>query len=312
MSVQSADTIREAVSAAYGARAREVAAGTAVSCCDPTCCNDGEAGAGGLNPPDSTSATGSRAAGVRSAYYAPNDTETLPESVVSYGCGNPIAIAGLRAGESVLDLGSGAGLDCFLAAQQVGAQGHVIGLDMTDDMLTLAKQNKAKLGVTNVEFKKGTIEAIPLPDASVNVIISNCVINLSPDKDAVFREAFRVLTPGGRVHVSDVVLLHELSAAEQADLDLWAGCISGALQRDDYIARLRAAGFTDVEVQIAPTGEEAAAKPYRSALINARRPGGTEAGRAWAKPGLEVIELLAPAGLATAACCATDDGVCEI
>ena len=177
---------------------------------------------------------------------------------------------------------------------------------MTDDMLALAEQNREKLGVANVEFRKGTMEAIPLPDASVDVIISNCVINLSPDKDAVFREAFRVLRPGGRVHVSDVVLLHALPAAEQDDLDLWAGCVSGALLRDDYAARLRAAGFADVSIDVADESEEGA--PWRSALIQARRPGGADAGKPWLTPAAERIELLAPAGLATASCCGADAG----
>ncbi|MGI8552380.1 MAG: arsenite methyltransferase [Dehalococcoidia bacterium] len=258
MTERTADTIRQAVSAAYGARAREVAAGNSASCCADDCCSD------------------SRAAGVKEQFYAAEETGSLPASVVSYGCGNPIALAGLHPGEIVLDLGSGAGLDCFLAAQRVGETGLVIGLDMTDDMLSLAEANKAKLGLTNVEFREGVMEAMPLSDRSVDVIISNCVINLSPDKDAVFREALRVLRPGGRLHVSDVVLLGELSAAEQTDLDLWAGCASGALPKDDYAARLRAAGFEQVAIQVQETEVNdagGAAKPWRNALIHARRPG---------------------------------------
>jgi arsenite methyltransferase len=222
--------------------------------------------------------------------------------VVSYGCGNPVAIAGLQAGEVVLDLGSGAGLDCFLAAERVGPQGRVTGLDMTEEMLALADQNKAKLGAANVEFRKGVMEAMPLPDGAVDVIISNCVINLSPDKDAVFGEAFRVLRPGGRLHVSDVVLLHELSATEQEDLTLWAGCVSGALERHDYARRLAAAGFVDVSVEPQQGGEESTTdKAWCSAAITAYKPGGQR------KPlpvrSRERIELIAPAGLDGAACC---------
>jgi SAM-dependent methyltransferase len=285
---RTADEIRAAVSAAYGARAKEVAEGAATGCCDDTCCSDAE----------------HRAAGVRSAYYSDAETADLPETVVSYGCGNPTAIAGLQPGEVVLDLGSGAGLDCFLAARQVGSEGHVIGLDMTDEMLALAEQNKAKLGTSNVEFRKGLMEAMPVADASVDVIISNCVINLSPDKDAVFRESFRVLRPGGRMHVSDVVLLRELSLEEQANLNLWAGCISGALHKDDYADRLRAAGFEEVDIQLTEEADaEQTARPWRSALITARRPGGAQTSKPWLAPGTEQISLLAPAGLETAPCC---------
>ncbi len=279
----SADDIREAVRAAYGARASQVAAAQAASCC-------GEGTA-----PD-----------LRAQLYGA-ETGDLPETVVSYGCGNPTAIAGLRPGEVVLDLGSGAGLDCFLAARQVGPTGRVIGLDMTDEMLALAEQNRAKLGLTNVKFKKGVMEAIPLPDGAVDVIISNCVINLSPDKDAVFRDAFRVLRPGGRLHVSDVVLLRPLSPAEQEDLNLWAGCVSGALAQEDYATRLRAAGFVDVTVQLQEARAEEAERPWRSALITARRPGGVETDTPWPEA-TEHIELMAPPGLATTACCPSEAG----
>jgi arsenite methyltransferase len=288
MTNRTADEIRSAVSAAYGARARAVAGGTEAGCCGGDSCGTG----------------------LRDQLYTATETADLPETVVSYGCGNPTAIAGLRPGEVVLDLGSGAGLDCFLAARQVGPEGRVIGLDMTDDMLALAEQNRAKLGITNVEFKRGVMEAMPLPDATVDVIISNCVINLSPDKDAVFREAFRVLRPGGRLHVSDVVLLHDLSPAEQEDLNLWAGCVSGALSRDDYTARLTAAGFVDVEIEVAAVAGEEPAKPWCSALINARRPGGTDTGKPWLSVGAERIDLMAAPGLETAACCGTDGRTC--
>jgi arsenite methyltransferase len=291
MSQRTAEQIRAAVSAAYGARAREVAAGNAgADCCDDDCC------------------TNARAGGVKDQFYAGNETKALPDSVVSYGCGNPIALAGLHRGEVVLDLGSGAGLDCFLAGERVGPSGRVIGLDMTDDMLALAEQNKAKVGAGNVEFRKGVMEAIPLPDASVDVIISNCVINLSPDKDAVFREVFRVLRPGGRFHVSDVVLLGELSAAQQEDLNLWAGCASGALEGDDYAARLAATGLDRVEiaVQQSDAQDEAEQTPWRSALITARRPGG--AGIEPLPWHGEQIELVAPVDLATGACCGGPSG----
>jgi SAM-dependent methyltransferase len=167
---------------------------------------------------------------------------------VSLGCGNPAAIGELQPGEVVLDLGSGGGIDCFLAARQVGPQGRVIGLDMTPEMIKLARRNAREVGATNVDFRYGEMEEIPLPDASVDVIISNCVINLSPDKDAVFREAYRVLRPGGRISVSDIVLDGELPAGIRERLDAWAACVAGALQEADYLAKIGAAGFERVEV----------------------------------------------------------------
>ena len=163
----------------------------------------------------------------------------------SAGCGNPTALAGLRLGERVLDLGSGGGIDCFLASQQVGPEGHVTGLDMTDDMLTLARANQAKLGIDNVEFVKGEMENMPLPDASMDVVISNCVVCLSPDKDAVFQEAFRVLAAGGRVHISDMLSITEEGPA-RTDPEAWASCIAGAENRDVYLGRLERAGFVDI------------------------------------------------------------------
>ena len=167
----------------------------------------------------------------------------------SLGCGNPTALLALEPGQTVLDLGSGGGIDVLLSARRVGPTGKVYGLDMTDEMLALARENQRKAGATNVEFLKGTIEAIPLPDNSVDVIISNCVINLSTDKDAVLREAFRVLKPGGRFAVSDVVVRGEVPADIRRSMELWVGCIAGALEESDYAARLRAAGFQDVEVE---------------------------------------------------------------
>ena len=275
---EQADEIRAAVRAAYGARATAVASS------------------------EGSGATG----GVATVFYS--DIEALPDTVVSYGCGNPVAIAGLQAGETVLDLGSGAGLDCFLSAQQVGPTGSVIGLDMTDEMIALAERNRAKLAVGNVEFRKGVIEEIPLADTSVDVIISNCVINLSPDKDAVLRESFRVLKPGGRFQVSDVVLRREITSEERADLDLWSGCKSGALLISDYEARLERAGFEDVAVVTAAVEAGTDGAAWVSALINARRPGG--AVKPWQLKGANLIEFLAPAGLDTADCCGIDGDCC--
>src|ERR1700750_33059 len=167
----------------------------------------------------------------------------------SLGCGNPTALASRRAGQTVLDLGSGGGIDVLLSAKRVGPTGKAYGLDMTDEMLALARENQRKAGVTNVEFLKGTIESIPLPANSVDVIISNCVINLSSDKDAVLREAFRVLKPGGRFAVSDVVVRGDVPADLRRNMELWVGCIAGALEERDYVARLTAAGFADVDVE---------------------------------------------------------------
>jgi arsenite methyltransferase len=182
--------------------------------------------------------------------YNASDLDNLPESVTdaSLGCGNPTAIAELKPGEVVLDLGSGGGIDCFLASKQVGPSGRVIGLDMTPKMIDLARRNAKKMGVTNVEFQYGYMEDIPLPDSSVDSIISNCVINLSPDKDAVFHEAIRVLKPGGRLNVSDIVLHGELPQGLLEKAEAWAGCISGALQEDDYLEKMKQAGFSDIRV----------------------------------------------------------------
>jgi arsenite methyltransferase len=183
--------------------------------------------------------------------YSDTETSGLPADAVaaSLGCGNPTALLALEPGQTVLDLGSGGGIDVLLSARRVGPTGKAYGLDMTDEMLALARENQRKAGTVNVEFLKGTIEAIPLPDGSVDVIISNCVINLSSDKDAVLREAFRVLKPGGRFAVSDVVVRGEVPEAIRRSMELWVGCIAGALEEGEYAAKLRAAGFTDVEVE---------------------------------------------------------------
>jgi len=183
--------------------------------------------------------------------YSDAETAGLPADAVagSLGCGNPTALLQLEPGQTVLDLGSGGGIDVLLSAMRVGPTGRVYGLDMTDEMIALAHKNQEKAGATNVEFLKGTIEAMPLPDHFVDVIISNCVINLSADKDAVFREAFRVLKPGGRFAVSDVIVRGEVPLEVRRSLELWVGCVAGALQDTEYASKLQRAGFTDVDVE---------------------------------------------------------------
>ncbi|MCY4575436.1 MAG: arsenite methyltransferase [Chloroflexi bacterium] len=192
------------------------------------------------------------------AAYPAEVLEKLPGSVVTFGCGNPVALASMQPGETVLDLGSGAGLDCFLAAEQVGEQGAVIGVDFTQDMIDKANENATKLGLDNVSFKHGDIEELPLEDSTVDVVISNCVINLAPDKDAVFREAFRVLRPGGRVMVSDIVLTRPATDEEMQDMALLTGCVAGSLPDTEYADTVRRAGFADVTVETAPQDEETA------------------------------------------------------
>jgi len=224
--------IHDAVQKKYGAIATAVSkAAPSTGCCGPSPC-------GGGDP-------------ITSNLYSDAETSSLPADAVSasMGCGNPTALLTLEAGETVLDLGSGGGIDVLLSAKRVGPTGKVYGLDMTDEMLALARENQRKAGATNVEFLKGTIEAIPLPANSVDVIISNCVINLSTDKDAVLREAFRVLKPGGRFAVSDVVIRGDVPADVRRSMELWVGCIAGALQETEYTAKLKAAGFDEVEVE---------------------------------------------------------------
>ena len=182
------------------------------------------------------------------ALYPKEVLRQMPHGVISFGCGNPIAIASIQPGETVLDLGSGAGLDCFLAAQQVGPEGSVIGVDFTRSMIDRAKTNAGKLGLTKVSFRLGDIEALPLPDATVDVVISNCVINLAPDKDTVFREAFRVLRPGGRLMVSDILLTRPATEEEMNDMTLLSGCISGSITVEEYTNKVRAAGFQVVRL----------------------------------------------------------------
>jgi SAM-dependent methyltransferase len=187
--------------------------------------------------------------------YNDDEAAEVPADALlaSFGCGNPTALANLTKGQVVLDLGSGGGIDVILSARRVGATGKAYGLDMTDEMLDLARRNAQTANVSNVEFLKGHIEAVPLPDASIDVIISNCVINLSPDKDATLAEAFRVLRSGGRFAVSDIVLSRALPPATQRNLELWAGCIAGALVKEDYAAKLAKAGFTDIEFETTRT-----------------------------------------------------------
>ena len=188
-----------------------------------------------------------------SPIYSATEMELMPEGVVSFGCGNPVALSSLRAGDRVLDLGSGAGMDCFLSAQEVGLNGSVLGVDFTPAMIERAEKNAAKLRLENVSFRLGDIEALPVDDSSVDLVMSNCVINLAPDKDAVFAEAFRVLSPGGRLVVTDIVLTRPATTEEKENMVLLTGCVSGSLPVHEYLEKVRHAGFQDVEcVAVAP------------------------------------------------------------
>jgi arsenite methyltransferase len=210
--------------------------------------------------------------------YSKEELESIAIDIPSLGCGNPIALSQLKPGETVLDLGSGGGLDCFLAAKQVGPKGKVIGLDMTPEMIRLARANAEKLSLDNVEFRLGEMEHMPVDSDSVDVVISNCVINLSPDKDAVFREAYRVLKPGGRLCVSDMVTHGELPESVRQDLSQWAGCVAGALEEKVYLKKIRHAGFTQLtsaEVNLSPDKEKVARKasvPIASIAVTAYKP----------------------------------------
>jgi arsenite methyltransferase len=226
--------VKTIVKEKYGAAALRVVSGEGSGCCGASpssCCSGGDP--------------------ITSNLYDALQKSELPETAVlaSLGCGNPTALAELRPGEVVLDLGSGGGIDVLLSARRVSPGGKAYGLDMTDEMLALARDNGRKAGVDNVEFLKGEIEHIPLPDGTVDVIISNCVINLSADKDQVLREAFRVLKPGGRFAVSDVVTHGEIPPEIRGNVLLWAGCVAGALSDDDYRAKLQAAGFADIAIE---------------------------------------------------------------
>jgi arsenite methyltransferase len=226
--------VKDSVQKRYGQAALRVMEG-AQSCC----CGSKKAVPLGAHDP------------ITSNLYDSSQASQIPTEAVlaSLGCGNPTALAELSPGEVVLDLGSGGGIDVFLSARRVGPTGKAYGLDMTDEMLALAEENKRKAGLANVEFLRGEMESIPLPDASVDVIISNCVINLSADKDKVLKEAFRVLKPGGRFAVSDIVTRGEIPPAIRRNIELWVGCIAGALDESDYLAKLRAAGFAEASIE---------------------------------------------------------------
>jgi arsenite methyltransferase len=265
--------VKQLVKEKYGQAAAQAKSG-ARSCCGPSgsCCS--------VDP-------------ITKDLYSSGETASLPDKAVlaSLGCGNPTALAELSPGETVLDLGSGGGIDVLLSARRVGPEGKAYGLDMTDEMLSLARENQQKAGVTNVEFLKGEIESIPLPDNSVDVIISNCVINLSGDKDSVLREAFRVLKPEGRFAVSDIVVLADVPAVIRRNVELWAGCVAGALHQEEYRKKLVNAGFEHVSIEptriyqgqdirdlFAGTGLNAEAVipnvegKFASAFIRARKP----------------------------------------
>lgn len=230
------EAVKEAVKEKYGQAALQVKKGGAASCCGTTSEADSACGCG--DP-------------ITANLYDSSQTGEIPQEALlaSLGCGNPTALAQLNPGETVLDLGSGGGIDVLLSAKRVGPTGKAYGLDMTDEMLALANENKRKAGVANVEFLKGEIESIPLPNNSVDVVISNCVINLSADKDRVLREAFRVLKPGGRFAVSDVVTRGEMLPEIRQSVLAWVGCIAGALEEKEYRSRLTAAGFEKIEVE---------------------------------------------------------------
>jgi arsenite methyltransferase len=224
--------IKQIVKEKYGQIALRVTSSGGGSCCGST------ASSGDCSP-------------ITSELYDASETATLPDAAVaaSHGCGNPTALAQLAPGEVVLDLGSGGGIDVLLSAQRVGPTGKAYGLDMTDEMLALARENQRKAGATNVEFLKGEMESIPLPDDTVDVILSNCVINLSADKDRTLAEAFRVLRPGGRLAVSDIVVRGEVPDMIRRSVELWIGCVAGALEESDYRAKLAKAGFEAIDVE---------------------------------------------------------------
>src|SRR5437773_2551083 len=246
--------VRELVRAKYAQSALEMAKGA--SCCDDSCCDANGCGDG----------------------YAADELASVGlDAAVSLGCGNPILLADLRPGEVVLDLGSGAGLDVLLSARRVAPGGHAYGVDMTDEMLAVARANQAKSGLGNATFLKGAIESVPLPDASVDVVISNCVINLAADKGAVLREAFRVLRPDGRFAVADMIALDELAPEAKQRLDLWAGCVAGTISLDAYTKELQAAGFDAIDIEVTREVRlEDVEGLIASAYIRARRPSRVE------------------------------------
>ncbi|BEP13571.1 hypothetical protein acdb102_18820 [Acidothermaceae bacterium B102] len=261
------DTVREQVRERYAAAAVAVsstgAQALAVVDADQCCAPAAEQNASCCGGTEVDAAFGA-------ALYSADEQGELPAAAVaaSLGCGNPMMVADLKAGERVLDLGSGGGIDVLLSARRVGPTGFAYGVDMTDEMLALARENAAAAGATNVEFVKGTIEDLPLPDASVDVVISNCVINLSTDKPAVIAEMFRVLTPGGRIGISDVVAEDHLSESDRAERGSYVGCIAGALSRTEYLVGLTAAGFVDADV----TFTHEAAPGMHGAIVRATKP----------------------------------------
>ena len=302
-----ADTITERVRERYAAAARQVRAGSGgCGCGGGGCCGDAEAIGADTN----------------SGNYTAEEIASLPEeaALASLGCGSPTALIDLRAGETVLDLGSGGGIDVLLSARRVGPTGFAYGLDMTDEMLALAQENKAKAGATNVAFLKGQIEAIPLPAAAVDVVISNCVINLSADKGQVLREAFRVLKPGGRFAVSDVVADGPVPEGLRRNMEAWVGCLAGALDVDEYRHLLADAGFAEIDVAITrrytvaeagldsaalPEGWEAGDGKLASAFVRAAKP--TTPEETPAVPAAEPTTSRAPLPVASARGCCGDD-----
>jgi arsenite methyltransferase len=254
------DALREQVRARYAAAATKITAG-GCGCGQPADCGCGEGCCGAATAEEP---------GFGAGLYAALDRDQVPDAAVlaSLGCGNPTAVAELHEGETVLDLGSGGGIDVLLSARRVGPTGKAYGLDMTEEMLHLARRNAAEAGATNVEFLKGQIEAIPLPAGTVEVVISNCVVNLSTDKPAVFAETFRVLKPGGRLGITDVVAEDQLSVAERAERGAWVGCVAGALTKTEYERGLAAAGFTGVSVAFTHQVGDG----LHSAIIKATKP----------------------------------------
>ena len=278
------EEIHRIVQEQYGARARRVIdltditpAPTPDAGCGADDCGHGACGSADCAPAAATAAVCCGPADTERAMslYQDAQLQGLPVAAMaaSAGCGNPLALADLRPGETVLDLGSGGGIDCFIAAGQVGESGRVFGLDMTPDMLALANANRDRMGLSNVQFVAGQLEDIPLPDRSIDVVISNCVICLSPDKDAVFREAYRVLTPGGRLHVSDMLAL-TADGPSLTDAGAWASCVGGAEYRETYLGRMAAAGFTDIATLEESRQYDADAVPLNvaSVKVSARKP----------------------------------------
>jgi SAM-dependent methyltransferase len=250
METKEKEKVRQAVRESYGSIAKSVSMVSGIGAA-PSCCGTSE----NTNQPDiQASCCGGPQVGPEQLNalmgYSPQDLASAPEGAnMGLGCGNPVALASLKPGETVVDLGAGGGFDCFLAAKQVGEKGHVIGVDMTPDMLTTARMNAEKTGATNVEFRLGEIEHLPVADNSVDIIMSNCVINLSPDKLSVYRDAFRVLKPGGRLAIADIVATAPLPEKVQKDLSLVAACVGGAATIDDTEEMLHAAGFTEIKIR---------------------------------------------------------------